>query len=169
LAVEAGDSAATDAHEPHDQMPLPTLDERANLYLRAVYGDRDFTSEEYSRARNLMLKAMAADIVARSNARSLDGVSLSAEAPDHLTPANPFLEIGTLEPGYEPPTVDRSSGGVGFSHHRASKQAVEGSRALRESQAFRHIRLPPVFSGGRAATRTAAAYAAVAVAAVAVF
>jgi TPR repeat protein len=171
LAVEAGDCPATDAREPRDQMPLPTLDERANLYLRAVYGDRDFTNEEYSGARNLMLNAMAADIVARSNARSLDGVSLSAEVPDRLTLANPFLEIGTLEPSYEPPTVDRSSGDVGFSDHRASKQAVEGFReaALRKFQALPHIRLPPVFSGGRPAKRTAAAYAAVAVLAVAVF
>src|SRR5262249_58796517 len=61
--------------------PLPTLDERANLYLRAVYGDRDFTNDEYSSARNLMLTAMAADIGARSDARSPDAALLPIEVP----------------------------------------------------------------------------------------
>jgi hypothetical protein len=77
LAGEAGDRAATDAREPFEQTPLPTLDERATLYLRAVYGNRDFTNEEHSRARNLMLTAMAADIGARSDAGSPDGASLA--------------------------------------------------------------------------------------------
>jgi hypothetical protein len=46
-------------------LPLPTLDERASVYLRAVHGDRDFTSAEHANARELMLEAMAADIAAR--------------------------------------------------------------------------------------------------------
>jgi hypothetical protein len=74
LAVKADDRA--DASEPLDQMPLPTLDERVNFYLRAVYGDRRFTSEEYSGARDLMLQAMADAIVARSTGRSEDDASL---------------------------------------------------------------------------------------------
>src|SRR5262245_44177667 len=105
LIAGALDGAATDARESSEQAPLPTLDERANLYLRAVHGDRDFTNEEYSRARDLMLNAMAADIVARSHARPLASVSLSAELPEQFTPSehftplpNPFLEIGKLEP-----------------------------------------------------------------------
>jgi len=44
------------------QPPLPTLDERANLYLRAIHGRDDFTDEEYSNARNLILDAMAAEV-----------------------------------------------------------------------------------------------------------
>lgn len=74
LAVKVDDN--TDAGEPRDQMPLPTLDERVNLYLRAVYGDRRFTNEESSGARALMLRAMSDDIVARSTGRSPDDVSL---------------------------------------------------------------------------------------------
>jgi hypothetical protein len=77
LAVNADDSTDKDAREPLDRMPLPTLEERANLYLRAVQGDRRFTSEEYSNARNLMLQAMADDIAARANGRSTDDASLA--------------------------------------------------------------------------------------------
>lgn len=65
LGVDADDSAATDAHEPIEQLPLPKLDERASVYLRAVHGDRDFTREEHTNARDLILEAMAADIAAR--------------------------------------------------------------------------------------------------------
>jgi TPR repeat protein len=75
LAGNADDS--TEMQVPLDPMPLPTLDERANFYLRAIYGDRRFTNEEYSGARDLMLRAMANDIAARSNGRSPDDVSLS--------------------------------------------------------------------------------------------
>src|SRR5215475_872192 len=65
LGVDADERAATDAHEPIDQLPLPTLDERASIYLRAVHGDRDFTSAEHANARELILESMAADIAAR--------------------------------------------------------------------------------------------------------
>ena len=64
LGVDA-DERASDAHEPIEQLPLPTLDERASIYLRAVHGDRDFTSAEHTNARELILEAMAADIAAR--------------------------------------------------------------------------------------------------------
>jgi TPR repeat protein len=66
LSVDADDRMSSDAHEPRDQLPLPTLDERASFYLRAVHGDRDFNSEEHANARDLILDAMAADISARS-------------------------------------------------------------------------------------------------------
>src|SRR5262245_15433715 len=76
LAVNADDSTETDANEPLDRMPLPTLDARANFYLRAVYGERRLSNEEYLGARDLMLRAMANDIAARSNGRSPDEASL---------------------------------------------------------------------------------------------
>src|SRR5215813_1242312 len=66
LGADADDSATTDAHEPIEQLPLPKLDERASVYLRAVHGDRDFTREEHTNARDLILEAMAADIAARA-------------------------------------------------------------------------------------------------------
>jgi hypothetical protein len=67
LVVNSDDNTAADAS---DEMPLPTLDERVNFYLQAVHGDRRFTTEQYSEARGLLLKAMADDIVARSSGRS---------------------------------------------------------------------------------------------------
>jgi len=33
------------------QHPVPSLDERANIYLRAVYGSQDLAGEEFARAR----------------------------------------------------------------------------------------------------------------------
>jgi len=106
LAVDADDSAAIDAHESPDQMPLPTLDERANVYLCAVHGDREFTNEEYAGARNLILKAMAADIAARSNTRSPENASLPAQLPagvEHERPtefADASLVIGASAPRF---------------------------------------------------------------------
>jgi hypothetical protein len=65
LGVDADDSAAIDVREPLEQLPLPTLDERASVYLRAAHGERDFTSAEHANARELILEAMAGDIAAR--------------------------------------------------------------------------------------------------------
>jgi len=122
LAVEAGDSAATDAHEPHDQMPLPTLDRRVSFYLRAVHGDRDFTNQEYSRARESILNAMAADIAARSNARSPVGTSLPTELPEGLRAlAGAPLEIAAFQSSYESRTVRPSAGDTDFGEHQASE------------------------------------------------
>jgi TPR repeat protein len=91
LSVDVDDRMSSDAHEPRDQLPLPTLDERAGFYLRAVHGDRDFSSEEHSNARDLILDAMAADISARSERGS----------PKAL------LQDNALLPDLEPMTVPR--------------------------------------------------------------
>ena len=48
-----------------DVLPIPRLEERVTLYLRAVNGNRDFTEEERSNARNLLLNSMAAEIAAQ--------------------------------------------------------------------------------------------------------
>jgi hypothetical protein len=62
---------ALDAHERRanvrdfDVLPIPTLDERATLYLRAIHGNRDFTEEERSNARDGLLNSMAADMDAQ--------------------------------------------------------------------------------------------------------
>lgn len=105
LALGADDEAASNPHEPADRMPLPTLDQRASLYLRAVHGDRDFATEEQLGARDLILNAMAADVAARSGTRlpKQDGASLSHQGPagvgfEHLTAfADAPLAIEALE------------------------------------------------------------------------
>jgi hypothetical protein len=59
----------TDSGEPLG-LPVPTLEERVRLFLRAVHGERDFTSSERTEAHGIILKGMAADIAAKSNSRS---------------------------------------------------------------------------------------------------
>jgi len=62
LALEANEGQS---NFREDVLPVPTLDERVTLYLRAVHGNRDFTEEERSNARNLLLNSMAAEIAAQ--------------------------------------------------------------------------------------------------------
>jgi len=92
LSVDVDDRVSSDAHEPRDQLPLPTLDERASFYLRAVHGDRDFSSEEHANARDLILDAMAADISVRSERGS---------------PKTLLQDTALLLPDLEPATVPR--------------------------------------------------------------
>ena len=55
-----------------DQLRLPTLDERAKLFLRAVHGERDFTNEEYATARDRILDEMANGVAAELRGHSSD-------------------------------------------------------------------------------------------------
>src|SRR4051794_16845748 len=63
LALEANEGQANIGD---DVLPVPTLDERVTLYLRAVHGNREFTEEERSNARHVLLNSMAAEIAAHS-------------------------------------------------------------------------------------------------------
>ena len=63
---DAEELAPVDVHDPLSELPVPTLDERALFYLRAVHGNRDFTQEERSNARNVLLNSMAAEIAAQA-------------------------------------------------------------------------------------------------------
>src|SRR5215831_12205797 len=62
LALEANEGQG---NVGDDVLPVPTLDERVSLYLRAVHGNREFTEEERSNARNALLDSMAAEIAAQ--------------------------------------------------------------------------------------------------------
>src|SRR5262245_29130062 len=94
--VEALAVNADDGTEMLDPMPLPTLDERANFYLQAVYGERHFTNEEYSGARDLILQAMADKIAVRSKGRSPDDAPLPSEQYNGAI-ADASLLLGTTE------------------------------------------------------------------------
>jgi hypothetical protein len=63
LALEANEGQA---NVRDDVLPVPTLDERVSLYLRAVHGNREFTEEERSNARDVLLNSMAAEIAAQA-------------------------------------------------------------------------------------------------------
>jgi hypothetical protein len=62
LALEANEGQA---NVRDDVLPVPTLDERVSLYLRAIHGNRNFTEEERSNARKVLLDSMAAEIAAQ--------------------------------------------------------------------------------------------------------
>jgi hypothetical protein len=62
LALEANERQA---NIRDDVLPIPTLDERVSLYLRAVHGNREFTEKERSNARDALLDSMAAEIAAQ--------------------------------------------------------------------------------------------------------
>src|SRR5215468_3294276 len=85
LALEANERQA---NVGDDVLPVPTLDERVTLYLRAVHGNREFAEEERSNARNALLDSMAAEITAQ--------VQPEVTEPRLLHP-------------YEPPTQYRQS------------------------------------------------------------
>jgi hypothetical protein len=63
---DAEELAPVASREPLGEMPVATLDERVFFYLRAVLGNRDFTEEERSNARNVLLNSMAAEIAAQA-------------------------------------------------------------------------------------------------------
>jgi hypothetical protein len=85
LALEANERQANIGD---GVLPVPTLDERVSLYLRAVHGNRQFTDKERSNARNALLDSMAAEITAQ--------VQPEVTEPWHLHP-------------YEAPTRYRQS------------------------------------------------------------
>src|SRR5262245_30965728 len=62
LALEANEGQA---NVRDDVLPVPTLDERVSLYLRAVLGNREFTDQERSNARDVLLNSMAAEFAAQ--------------------------------------------------------------------------------------------------------
>jgi hypothetical protein len=62
---DAEELAPVDVHDPLGELLVPTMDERVLFYLRAVHGNRDFTQEERSNARNVLLNSMAAEIAAQ--------------------------------------------------------------------------------------------------------
>src|SRR5260370_1607652 len=58
------DLVADGGQRTSDTSPAPTIDDRANLYLNAVYGAREFKGEEYAGAGGIILKAMTIDVEA---------------------------------------------------------------------------------------------------------
>jgi hypothetical protein len=76
----------TDSGEPFGQLPVPNLEERARLFLRAVHGERDFISEQRVEAQSAILDAMAAHIASKSN--------LGITGEPWANPRRPAIEFG---------------------------------------------------------------------------
>ena len=91
LALEANERQA---NVRDDMLPVPTFDERVSLYLRAVHGDREFTDQERSNARDVLLNSMAAQIAAQGilwPGASAEGQE-SAIEPQVTGPPPPYYE-----------------------------------------------------------------------------
>ena len=89
FVLEPADKSAADSK----QLRVTTLEERVELYLHAVYGNRDVTKEEYSRARSRILDAMAANVAAKS------GVHLGSQTlPQGASPQPAVIHIMGLRP-----------------------------------------------------------------------
>jgi hypothetical protein len=84
LALEANEGQSNVRDEI---LPVPTLDERVSLYLRAVYGNREFTDQERSNARDILLNSMAAQIAAHPAEQSPKALpEQSAQEATKLSP-----------------------------------------------------------------------------------
>ena len=88
FALDAEKRSESDTLLPSEPLRVPTVDERVNLYLRAVHGSRDYTSKEIAEARGRMLEALAADLATRAG----------------LTPSDDNEDFWISEP-MEPPSV----------------------------------------------------------------
>ena len=75
-----------------DVLPLPTLEERVSLYLKAVHGSREFTSNERRDARNIILDAMARSVCTQSDSPNAPEAPFASgiEAP---SPSMPNFEV----------------------------------------------------------------------------
>jgi hypothetical protein len=73
------DGPAGSAHHA-DAPALPSLDQRVDLFLRAMHGPRVFSAQERAAARLRILDAMADDLVPGSSAQSIETVARVAPA-----------------------------------------------------------------------------------------
>jgi hypothetical protein len=76
LTAGAETALLANVREPYGQLPVPTPEERARLFLRAVHGELDFTSSQHAEAQSTILNAMAADIAAKSKSGMSDEPSV---------------------------------------------------------------------------------------------
>jgi hypothetical protein len=102
FALDAERHSEVDGPKTAGSLRAPTVDERAHLYLRAVHGPREFTSEEMSRARNRILDAIAADVATRLGISAPSSVEDPAEAYlSNIDPAKPRSDIYAMAPSLD--------------------------------------------------------------------
>src|SRR6267142_1640284 len=162
LGVDAGDSATIDTHEPIERLPLPTLDERASVYLRAAHGDRDFTSAEHVNARDLILEAMAAGIAAR-DVTTIDVTSSDVATGDVAARSDSNAPNAVLQ-DLEPIMVPGLVGDQDIEQSDDEPQDTASAFAKQSPAASQHPRISLLGEGrifyGIAAVCTAAIFAA---------
>jgi hypothetical protein len=100
LTQDAESGRLADIREPLG-LPVPSLEGRARLFLRAVHGESDFTSSDHAEARNTILSAMAADIAAKSNIGLPEEASVKPVAPLVKSPYGPVPNVAMSAPRFE--------------------------------------------------------------------
>jgi hypothetical protein len=80
----------------------PSIDERVSLYLQAVHGNREFTKQERSAARNLLLNSMAAEIAATPVTKSPE-IPLTKSVTKPISVTKPPTTVTKLNKGGRPP------------------------------------------------------------------
>jgi hypothetical protein len=117
------------------RLRLPTLEERANLYLRAVHGDRDFTNEEYATARDCILDEVANGIAAelRGHLRDSDVPGMRGGRSAFPTSATPRASRSreSVEFGPAFPRLDLSR-----SNSRKQHAVERGLRPIAKRRTF---------------------------------
>jgi hypothetical protein len=126
------DLVAEGGRRAPDTSPAPTIDDRANLYLNAIYGAREFTGEEYARARRIILNAMTIDVEAarKDIVEGVPGGENSVPSEHYHTASPGFMafDMGLVsEPDAEAAPVSRGPRRILPRHNaRGRSFSVEG-------------------------------------------
>jgi hypothetical protein len=75
-AAKAGDQP--EDRETTRRLRVPTLEERALIFLRATKGREDFTNDEHAAAREIILRAMASEIASRAHPSASEGAGVAS-------------------------------------------------------------------------------------------
>jgi hypothetical protein len=105
---------ADNRHEKPNSLPLPTWDERVNLYLNAVYGPREFTEKERTEACNVLLDEIASNI-------------------DGRDPKSPGFRTGNLDPPTDRPEIGVPRVGRAAAASRSFKALPDIYASVRET------------------------------------
>jgi hypothetical protein len=76
VAAQAGDQAQ--GGDITRRLRIPSLEERALIYLRATKGREDFTNDEHVAAREIILDAMASEIASRAHPSASEGAGVAS-------------------------------------------------------------------------------------------
>jgi hypothetical protein len=110
-----------------DQLRLPTLDERAELYLRAIHGERDFTDQEHSAARDRLLDEMADAITVQSGGHSRDPDAPRPESTDF----RPGAAAAAASAGISDEDLDWPNADYSASEAPAARESFSSAIAFR--------------------------------------
>jgi hypothetical protein len=132
--------------EPDSPLPIPSPKERALLFLRAIHGERDFTGDQFDQAHSTILKAMAADIVAKSKNTIRDKPSPKSRpvTDDAYDPApTRAVHASRIDANEEPLFLGFSEAEVPIAVARHRSERAHMSAAHQGIRASREDALPP--------------------------